>query len=173
MEIIFFYSLNSQKCQNIMSLIQRNQINVTLFCVDSKQSRDQIKNGHLFKIRGVPTIVVVYGQEAEIYEGEKVLQWFDELLQTRAKSNYDQDTPQSQTASQYDDYDYLVADRYSDAPSQGPSQHNEQPQYETSVPKPNRNSKERQMDSIKNIAKQMEEERKRSLGYDEDQLPHF
>jgi len=163
-----------------MSLIQRNQINVTLFCVDSKQSRDKIKNGHLFKIRGVPTIVVVYGQEAEIYEGEKVLQWFDELLQTRAKSQYDQsttisysDTSQSQTASQYDDYDYLVADRYSDAPSQGPSQHNEQPQYETSVPKPNRNSKERQMDSIKNIAKQMEEERKRSLGYDEDQLPHF
>ena len=162
-----------------MSLIQRNQINVTLFCVDSKQSRDQIKNGHLFKIRGVPAIVVVYGQEAEIYEGEKVLQWFDELLQTRAKSNYDQDTPQSQTyndpASQYDDYDYLVADRYSDAPSQGPvgtTQYNE-PQYETSVPKPNRNSKERQMDSIKNIAKQMEEERKRSLGYDEDQLPHF
>ncbi len=148
-EIILFYSQFSPKCKNILSLVDYYNFPVTRISVDSKDVRSKIQTGTNFKIKGVPTIIVTYTDDnAELYEGEKVMSWLSQLA---APSK--QNRPTSQESEDYDD-EYEILD-------------------ESPVPrKTGKNVKDQKMADIKDLAKQMEAERKRTLGYDENNLPY-
>lgn len=149
-QVVLFYSLKSKKCLPVLNIIKQYGISVKLFCVDSVEVRKKIKNGSLFSVRGVPTLLVSFNNEAEVYEGEKVIQWLDQLIQ----SQY-----QPQQEDYYEDNSLQFA---STAPQEGAYA----PAGFSSVSL-SKNSKEKQMDSVKDIAKQMEMERKRTIPDDE------
>lgn len=149
-QVVLFYSLKSKKCLPVLNIIKQYGISVKLFCVDSSEVRKKIKNGSLFSVRGVPTLLVSFNNEAEVYEGEKVIQWLDQLIQ----SQY-----QPQQEDYYEDNSLQFA---STAPQEGAYA----PAGFSSVSL-SKNSKEKQMDSVKDIAKQMEMERKRTIPDDE------
>lgn len=160
MEILLFYSLHSKRSKDVLAFVQQHGIVVQPICVDSREIRNRLKNNSTLKIKGVPTILVVQNSEGEIYEGPQVMQWFDQLI--RQKMN----THQPVFEDEFDELvDYTQVPQtmggFSNAPTSIPS-------VTTGA-----NAKEKKMIDVKETARQMEAERKLSLGYDEEMLPKF
>lgn len=160
MDVLLFYSLKSKKSTDVLAFVQQHGIAVTPICVDSREIRNRLKTSSSIKIKGVPTILVVQNSEGEVYEGPQVMQWFDQLI--RQKIN-------SQPNFMDDEFDELTD--YTQVPSSMGNFTN----APTSMPSvtTGANAKEKQMMNVKDIARQMEAERKASLGYDEEMLPKY
>ncbi len=149
-KMILFYSGYSDRCKNVIKFIKHYNIPVVPFSVDSESIRNIIKNGPYFGIKGVPTMVVIYSNDSmELYIGDKIIQWLRQLISQNNESESSEDEEEDE-----DDVELL------DSP----------PVISSTQGK---NMKEQKMADIKNLAKQMEAERKRTLGYDEDKLPSY
>jgi hypothetical protein len=131
--------------------------------------RDALKSLPNLHIGHVPTLVVIYegGRDAEVYEGEKVAKW---LIGT------------SQHSGAMRSSDGGAAFR-AKPPPQASSQN--EPQYDEDEPiedeydmiddgyaaPPKMTMKEKKLRDIKDLARQMEAERKLSLGYEDMEGP--
>lgn len=90
-EILFFYSRYSVHCKNVTSFLKRFNIPIIHpICVDAKNIRKIVRNNSLFKISHVPSIIVIYDDSAEMYEGHSVLQWFKEFIKTIRELEHEQ-----------------------------------------------------------------------------------
>lgn len=186
-EIIFFYSSYSSHCHNAKNFIEKNNIPVNLILVDNPEIRKAMKNMK-FEIDSVPSILVNYSDgNSELYKGNKVILWFEQLLEQQHQQNEEynsldeynevQDIMNTESKTGYG-----IQETYQPM-DEGYSEHsysyNNTPDVTNmaytpegfSQDKPNLNSQK--MQGIKNIAQQMEEERKNSLGYDEEKLPRY
>lgn len=149
LEIILFYSERSHKSRTALQFIESNRLPIAKISIDSKQMRIFIKNSPL-KIKGVPTLVVIFTDgNAEIYEGPKVITWCHDMM--------------NKTSAQEDD------DGNEEIEAENPIEEVEQDEQTHD----SRSVSEKRMDSVRDTAKQMEEDRKKTLGYDESKLPHY
>lgn len=175
-EMILFYSRYSSHCKGVLSFIQQFNIAVSTVAVDNKKVRERIKAGKIFKIKGVPTLIVVYdNQNAEMYEGEKVLAWLNQLVshnapkkqepiytapvQQQTRTPLRRDFNDAQSLRNYDDnsddeIEYL--DEYSEP---------EQPRQKYSV-------KEQKAMEIKDLAKAMQQQREQVMEEEEAQYSY-
>ncbi len=151
-EVVLFYSKYSPKCRNVNTFIDYHKFPISRISIDSKTARSIIKNGNHFKIKGVPTLIVLYDDgDAALYEGDKVLSWLGQLLEGSHESPKSNDENMYSDNESDDEYEMLEDDV------------NQKKKY--------KNVKDQKMASVKDLAKQMEAERKLTLGYDEDKLP--
>jgi len=175
-EILFFYSRYSVHCKTVTEFLKNYQIPMRLICVDSVATRKIISNYTLFKIKVVPTIVVSYEDSIEIFEGDKVIQWFKELIvsmeeakQTEMESHLRVEQSlkpiQSGDGELEEEYEMLGAS------SNNSTIH--QPEGMTSLSAGKPNIKELRMQDVKDMAKNMMAEREQGLeriyGYTQDE----
>ncbi len=162
-EMVLFYSRYSPKCRDAINFINHYNFPVQQISIDSKETRDIIANGPYFKIKGVPSIIVTYADgNAELYEGEKVISWMSQLVATKEEP---QRIPKHKNVEQYDDMDEEI-EEFDDDEEEYEVLDAEESLYGK------KNIKEKKMADIKDLAKKMEMERKKTLGYDESNLPY-
>lgn len=173
-EILLFYSKFSANCKTVITYVKHYNIPVTPVSVDSKEIRKMIRNGNYFNIKGVPTIVIMFKNgNAEIYEGTKVIEWLKQFV---LKSHNGLHNATEEEQEEEEDGEVLTAELLEEA-LQGTDTNYEmigdtpsEVLSEVNRPKEVKNAK---MSQIKNIAIRMEAQRKKTLGYDEDSLPHI
>lgn len=158
-DILLFYSMHSQKCRTIFAFIEHHNLPVSPLCVDKKQVRDAISENSTFHVKGVPTIIVIYNDgNAEMYEGVRSLQFLKDLVREN------QNPPPEEESE--DEIEIIEDD--GDIPYEEESQQPTGLMYSQK-----KNVKEQKMASVKDLAKQMEIQRKSTLGYDDDKLPKY
>ena len=156
-DIIFFYSKSSSSCLNIIKFIESYNIPVKGISVDSKDIRQKIKNHNNFQIKGVPTIIVVYSDgNGGLYEGDKVYAWFSQLVSSQ----------NNKVPSHAIENTYISNENIPDEPLEDYPNYENEDEYEIVSEAP-KNIKDQKSSDIKNLAMQMEEERKRTLGFTE------
>jgi len=153
-EIIFFFSRFSPNCKKTTSYLQQTNIAfpIQFVCVDSKDIRKIIRSKNFsFTLKGVPTISVIHSDgNAEIYEGDKVLSWFKsqiEKLSAKALGPNEEDELPSEAEPEGGGDSELISEADDDIV------------IKNTAPK---------AITIKDIAKTMEEQRKKSLGINDD-----
>jgi hypothetical protein len=166
-EVLFFYSKYSPKCKSITPFIKN--ISYTPICVDSRDVRKRIRNGKFFTIRAVPTLAVVYkNNDCEIYEGEKVIEWIRAFINSQQTPQY---SSQEQILNEPIEPPPIEGD-LGNAKSTSESGEEFEMLGDEPLEEPRQlDAKEERMVNTMDIARKMEEDRKRSLGYDEDKLP--
>lgn len=142
MKVTLFYSMHSKPCHSLIKIIREHGIDVAYVCVDSQEVRQRIKKGSLFKVTKVPTIAVLYDDEIELHEGPKAMEWIHMLIKSSQQQQYDYE----------DDIQSLPPSGNINMPAMG------------MMPSTQPNVKEMEMSNVKNLAKEMELERKRALG---------
>ena len=84
LNIICLYSQYSKVCDFFINKIKQNQIDfIHLIPVDTLHSR-KILNG---RVSTVPSIVIQYPTNIEIYEGQKATDWIEEVIENKIKEN--------------------------------------------------------------------------------------
>lgn len=156
-EICLYYSNYSAKCKNVRTFIDYYRLPINQICVDSEEIRGKLLSTKA--IEGVPTITVLYDDSSvEMLKGDKVMLWFQKQVRPSEENipneENEKDLYGNEKIEEEDDEEY---ETFED-------------DEEISTGK---NAKERKMQAIKDIAKQMEAERKKTLGYDEEKLPHY
>jgi len=151
-EIVLFYSNFSVKCKSLLNFISHHNLPIQKLCVDSKKIRELVSK----KIKGVPTLFVTHtGGNIDVFENEdSIAAWLKNLLSAQNAPI----TEEQEGNEEENDGDYEILEQ--DEPLMADSY------------KPKKNVKEQKMAEIKDLAKQMEQERKNSLGYDESSLPY-
>lgn len=190
-QIVLFYSTKSPHCRPIFQFLQQYNLPIIKVNVDSKNVRNAIKKGTYFSITGVPSMIVEQKDNvAQLYQGQKVLQYLNQMVQSIYVPQPTDEPPQDgqpsmggQLPSQpiggppdididlepdngpNQDYD-ILDDFFQDM---GDDQASDLGQVSapTSYKPTTRNIKEEKAAELKNIAKQMENERKRVLGIKE------
>jgi hypothetical protein len=81
-EVILFYSKFSKESVNCVQFIQQNRMPVILIGLDSPEARQKAMTGQNFQIKNVPTLVVSYvNKEVQLYVGSpKIMKWFQNIL---------------------------------------------------------------------------------------------
>lgn len=83
---VFVYSNFSQKCKDLVEIIQTNNIEIpfTMLCIDDKNLRDRIKSNKEYAIKYVPCILYVDKASGVIskYEGEKAFELIYSTINT-------------------------------------------------------------------------------------------
>lgn len=139
MKVTLFYSMHSKPCHTLIKIIREYGIQVAYVCVDSQEIRHRIKRGDLFKVTKVPTLAVLYGEELELHEGAKAMEWIHTLIKSTQQN-----------------------EEYEDEIQSLPTPVNT-PAFGT-PPSVQSNVKEIEMSNVRSLAKEMELERKRALG---------
>jgi hypothetical protein len=81
-EVILFYSKFSKESVHCIQFIQQNRMPVILIGLDSPEARQKAMTGQNFQIKNVPTLVVSYvNKEVQLYVGSpKIMKWFQNIL---------------------------------------------------------------------------------------------
>lgn len=173
-DILLFYSENSPRCKSVKRYVDSVNIPVSLICVDSKAVRDNLSRLRNLRIYGVPTLAVVYSKqsgdtnilyEAEVFEGsEKTVAW---LYQKFGSQDVSQNVPiQPQGGT------YHPQDRPTERPTERPKvqksvKHRDEKHEDRSAKSEPGDAKRKKIASIKALAKEMEEQRRKALNIDE------
>jgi hypothetical protein len=201
-EAILFIASNSRACLPTLSLIEHTGLPVEIVRLDTSQSRQIAMTGKYFQIRAVPTLVVVYSDgNLQLFVGApKINQWLSMITQPSARplihppEEYIDDndipeepprpptrrTPVIEQMPEEED----SPEGHEMAAEENPSKKRVKPKKKKKPPVSFEEGEEPQdqgeapqgksrMSSIVDMAKQLEAERKNSLGYDESKLPRF
>ena len=199
-DILLFHSYGSPYCDTVRNYVATINVPISFICIDSKAMRDRLSKINTLRVKGVPTLVVIYGsssngvnvlETAEIYEGDKVMSWLyanfgrmgdsnphapvdarSSMRQVENRDDRSRHTSSKKTSSihpqtSYDERDrsYSKSKTQSKAKSKSKTHQTQHSQSQSTRPQ---ESKRRKIDSVKALAKEMEEQRKKSLGIDDN-----
>lgn len=178
-DIILFYSEYPKNCQNIFIFINKYNLRLTTVCIDKKVVRTHIRNDKLFNITHVPTLIVVYENgEAEKYEGAKIIEYMKQLIEYTEKGldpHGRKETPQTAIPIGEEYYapetEEIGGEQVKEIgePEEGTYEVIGGSEGGTSLiggGGGGGNVKEQQFSAIRNLAKEMEEQRNKVLNYD-------
>ena len=176
-DILLFYSQGSLYCNNVRQYISTINVPISFICIDSKTMRDKLSTINTLHVKGVPTLVVIYGSvengmsvldTAEIYEGDKVMAWLrsnfePKRIAPQPKERRQEPRPPSR---EHGEPHREPKERRHSEPHREPKEQHE-PRRDVTKKAP-QDSKRRKIDTVKALAKEMEEQRKKSLGIDDN-----
>ena len=165
-QIIFFFSKFSENCKKPIEFIENYKLPVEYICVDSTSIKKKLKP--LNFIKNVPSLIVIYDNgKSNLYEGSKVLLWLSNYVKMLSSANspipyeeHQQLNSPPPTGNNYIGGDY--SSQYKNSQYSTPNNNDEQYELleEPQIPK---TKKDEKSSELRNIAKQMEMERKRTI----------
>ena len=144
-DIVLFFSESSHRCRSAVRMVREKAIPISLVSIDSRHMREHISRLKHLSIKGVPTLVVIReDMNAEVYEGEpKVISWL--------KNAFFQRSDAKRQNRVLDASHQKMETKSSKAEDVRPS-----------------TSKKSKLDQIKELARDMEVQRMKALGIDEN-----
>jgi hypothetical protein len=187
LEIILFYSSFSQKCKPVLDIIRSYNLQENIFFVnvDSDKIRKNLKKTNYFSIRGVPSLIITYEDgKSDLFEGEKVILWLKKYIELLENSNNSHSQgiqpPRPQVGggvgggigggvySQYEKGGELSNLKFEQSGSPPPPyediEENENYEMVEDIEIKPANKKDEKMSELKRVAKEMEKQRKKTLG---------
>lgn len=79
---ILFYSKHNRKSYEMKQVLEEYNVDVGTVSVDSSQTKRMLKNDKKYKIRKIPSIVLLYSNGSHIvYTDDELDNWFGQLIQ--------------------------------------------------------------------------------------------
>jgi hypothetical protein len=99
-DIVLFYSSFSQPCKECIEFITHYKFQVKVIPLDTEEDRIDAMNGSQVQIKSVPSLLIAYADgQVQVYTGsQKILSWFQHLLQQASQQQQPSPQPSQQTA---------------------------------------------------------------------------
>ena len=194
-DLILFVASNSRPSLHTLSVVERMRIPVNVVKLDTAEARQTAMKGKYFQITNVPTLVVIYADgNLQLFVGApKINQWIgmlrgeegggsrEEAPEAAREEEHQEPPPKPQRRTPVIETMPEEEDEETPEPVEGKkkrvkSKKKRPPvsfEAEEPEPEPPKEKEKSKMSDIVNIARQLEQERKESLGYDESKLPKF
>jgi hypothetical protein len=196
-DLILFVASNSRPSLHTLSVVERMRIPVNVVKLDTAEARQTAMKGKYFQITNVPTLVVIYADgNLQLFVGApKINQWIgmlqgeggggdrsrEDAPEAKREEEYQEPPPKPQRRTPVIETMPEEEDEETPEPVEGKkkrvkSKKKRPPvsfEAEEPEPEPPKEKEKSKMSDIVNIARQLEQERKESLGYDESKLPKF